>query len=165
MKIRCTLSTIDKAIAELDKYEKSLKQKNQQMLDKIADAGVSEAQYRFMYAEYDGDYTISVDKEMGDESTMYVTATGNAVAFIEFGTGAYYPDEHPNATEDWMRHGSWSTSAYGKGHWDAPHGWWYEVEEHVYRNTFGNPANMCMYNAAKVMRDKEVNIAREVFGT
>ena len=160
MKIRCTLATLDKAIAELDKYEKSLKPKKQQLLERVADDGVNEAQYRFMYAEYDGDYSVSVDKEMGQDA-MYVTAYGDAVAFIEFGSGAYYPDEHPNATEPWMRHGSWSLSEQGKGLWDAEHGWYYAPNMH----TYGNPANMCMYNAGKVMRERTFDIAKEVFGT
>jgi hypothetical protein len=162
-KIKCTLSTLQTAIDALDDYDRKLNQKNKRMLDEIADVGVGTAQSRFASAQYDGYYSISVDKEM-KESTVYVVANGDAVAFIEFGTGFYYPDDHPNATQAWMRHGSWSMSEHGKGHWDNENGWWYDSGDGEYVNTYGNPANMCMYNAAADMKSRAVDIAREVLG-
>lgn len=162
-KIKCTLSTLQDAIDALGDYERKLDQKNKQMLDKIADVGVNTAEYRFASAEYDGDYSVSVDKET-DESTVYVVASGDAVAFIEFGTGFYYPDDHPLATQPWMQHGSWSMSEHGKGHWDDENGWWYDSGGGKSVNTYGNPANMCMYNSAVDMKSRAVDIAKEVFG-
>jgi hypothetical protein len=161
-KIKCTLSTIQDAIDALDKYERKLQQKNRQFLDKLSDVGVKTAESGFMSAQYDGEYSITVSKQF-EESTVYVVASGEAVAFIEFGTGIYYPDEHPFATQPWMRHGSWSTSEMGKGHWDDKRGWWYDTGGGEYVNTHGNPANMSFYNAAVDMKSRARETAMEVF--
>lgn len=162
-KIKCTLSTLQDAIDALGDYERKLDQKNKQMLDKIADVGVNTAESGFMSARYDGERSITVNKQF-EGSAVYVVASGEAVAFIEFGTGASFPDEHPLSTQPWMRHGSWSTSEMGKGHWDEKRGWWYDIGDGEYANTHGNPANMCMYNAAVDMKSRAVDIAKEVFG-
>ncbi len=162
--IKCKLSTIQKAIDALDEYERKLKSKNKQMLEKIVEVGTDAVQYRFMHAKYDGEYSVQSHSEFKDDSTAYVVGTGDAIAFIEFGNGFYYPDEHPKANEAWTRHGSWSMGEYGKGHWDDENGWWYDTGGGKYVNTYGNPANMCMYNAARDMESKAVDIAKEVFG-
>lgn len=159
-KIRCTLGTIDKAIDALESYKKSLQQKQRKMLDRIADVASESTQAGFNGATYDGDYSVSVFKEFEDDATVYVVADGEAVAFIEFGTGAVFPDSHPNATEDWMQHGAWSLSPQGKGLWDSEDGWYYAHG----KKTRGNPANMCLYNAARDAESQVARIAKEVFG-
>lgn len=164
MIIKCKLSNIDKAIKALDAYEKSLDRKKQELLSRVADVGVAKAQTSFQSAQYDGDNNVTVEKSF-DASSVYVVASGNAVAFIEFGTGAMYPDIHPNQSEGWMEHGSWSMSALGKGHWNSGYGWWYEIDDGLYKHTYGNPANMCLYWTAREMERKSYEIAKEVFGT
>lgn len=162
--IRCTLATLSKAINALESYEKSLESKNQRLLHEVADAISGEASARFDAAQYDGNYSVVMKTEFYGDSRSYVVAEGDKVAFIEFGTGGKYPDIHPNATEPWMEHSSWSLGAYGKGHWDSPHGWFFESEDGKYEHTYGNPANMCLYYSVRSVERKIPDIAKEVFG-
>lgn len=163
-RIKCTLGTLGKAIDALESYQKKLKEKQRQMLEIAADSASADALNRFDTAQYDGDFSISVYKEMENAKTAFVVAEGDEVAFIEFGTGARYPDIHPNATEPWMEHGSWSLGEYGKGHWSDPQGWFYDQGDGTYKHTYGNPANMCLYYTAREIEKRIPDIAKEVFG-
>lgn len=95
-----------------------------------------------------------------------VVATGQAVLFIEFGTGILNP-EHPQSSEFGFSHGT-----YGKGKGANEKGWIYvgeqgnagqPIREGVYR-TYGNPPAKAMYYAAKDMKAEIYTIAKEVFG-
>ena len=159
--IKCTLSTLGAAINALNEYEKSLPEKNRKFLDGLSDIGVVSETNNFNQAQYDGERSIDVGKDWESESKVYVVASGESVGFIEFGSGAAYPDSHPKAEQDWMKHGSWSDSEFGKHHWKDENGWYYAHG----RKSHGNPANMCIYYAAREMERNIVKTAREVFGT
>ena len=163
-KIKCTLATLDKAIDYLDKYEKSLDKKNRKFLESLANDGADLALGNFMSAQYDGDFDVATNIEFDGNSKVYVNVIGDKVAFIEFGTGAMYPDIHPNADEEWMQHGSWSLGSHGMGHWADTSGWFYAVSDGVYNHTYGNPANMCIYYATRGLEREVVNKAKEAFG-
>lgn len=46
-KIRCTLETLDKAIAEIERYQKDLNKKVHTLMEKLAEVGIKEATVRF----------------------------------------------------------------------------------------------------------------------
>lgn len=122
------------------------------------------AEMGFAFAEYPGDNDVEVEKtetQSGDSYTIDITASGNAVTFIEFGTGVrYVANEHPLAAENGMIRGE-----YGQGRGASPKGWLYrgiagnsdaEPSTKVpgLMHTYGNPAAMAMYNAANEMERK-----------
>ena len=165
--------SLDRAIKQLQDYQKGLEEKAQTVAQRLADIGMRYAQVIFENAPYDGikDNAITVDKT---EKGYSVKASGQTVLFIEFGAGVTYPDDHPQAAEFGMVHGT-----YGKGNGAKPT-WGFYGEEpgtngrfatnadgslrepHVVL-THGNPAVMPMYNAEQEIKSNIERIVKEVF--
>lgn len=168
--ISMTLSTksIGKAIRELDRYKQSLLKKEQLLLEKLAYIGVKEASVRFTTAMYDGTNDVTVTLEKSGKGYAIV-AEGEAVAFIEFGSGVYHnPSEpYPNPRPD----GVDGIGEYGKGRGKRK-AWFYkgdagtngEIQKNGAVKTRGNPAAMPMWYASEEMRNAILQIAKEVFG-
>lgn len=170
--IRCTLSpdSIDKAIAELERYKNDLKRKCNTLARRLAEMGALKASMIYSTAVYDGtnDITISVVRR---GKGYVIKANGQSVLFVEFGAGVTYGYGHPMASELGYGAGTYP----GKGHWNNPQGWWYPTDNagdsvkvskksgQAYAHTYGNPPNMAMYNTAKDLRDEIERVAREVF--
>ena len=147
-KVSLSLSSksIENAIAELKQYEKWIQVKTKEFTEKLALIGVKEASVRFTTAMYDGinDVTVALSPTVNG---YVITASGEAVAFIEFGSGVYhnpsepYPEPRPN--------GIVGIGEYGKG-LGKRQGWVYSdgAKKHFTR---GNPAAMPMWYATKEM--------------
>ena len=168
--ISCTLDTrsINSAIKELEKYKQELLRKEQRLLEGLAMLGVKEASVRFTTAIYDGvnDVSVCLDKIANGYA---IVARGQAVAFIEFGSGVYhntgepYPNPRPAGIVGIGEYGQ------GKGKRRA---WFYkgepgsngEVQKNGVVKTRGNPAAMPMWYASEEMRKSILQLAREVFG-
>lgn len=168
--ISLTLDTksINQAMRELEKYKQSLLDKEKRLLEALANIGVREASIRFTTAMYDGVNDSSVTLEQ--TSTGYsIIANGEAVAFIEFGTGVYHntSEPYPNPRPE----GIVGIGEYGKGR-GKRRAWYYkgnagtsgEVQKNGVVKTRGNPAQMPMWCATEEMRRSILQIAREVFG-
>lgn len=155
-------ATIEAAVQELRRYAEWVESKEAELISKLAERGRRVAEVNFDFAIYDGDndVTVTVD-EAGNSAVIY--AKGQAVAFIEFGSGAAMGYGHPNAGEHGLGPGTWSTdeSLGGKGHWDDPNGWYYKHGE----KSHGNPPAMAMVAARDAMVEELTQIAKEVFGT
>lgn len=159
---------IDKAIKELTKYKQEFLTKEQKLMEGLANIGVREASIRFTTAMYDGvnDSSVTLDKTSDGYA---IVASGQAVAFIEFGTGVYhnsaepYPNPRPAGVVGIGEYGQ------GKGKRRA---WYYKGEPgtngEVLNNgvvkTRGNPAAMPMWYASEEMRRSILQVVREVFG-
>ena len=167
--VKLNSESIDRAIKELKQYERWLAEKEKQLLKRLAEIGYWEAQIRFSSAIYDGvnDVTVTMDDS---GKGCAIVAEGQAVAFIEFGTGVvnnpsgqYYPLPLPE--------GIVGIGEYGQGK-GKNRAWFYygdpgtngEVQESGVVKTRGNPANMPMWYASEEMRKSILQIAREVFG-
>jgi len=148
----------------LKNYSNQLPQKIDELLQRLAMIGATRARVDFTAAMYAGtnDVEISVDKV---KNGYRINASGQAVLFIEFGTGIINP-EHPLSPEFGFSHGT-----YGQGKGANPNGWVYvgeqgnagqPIREGVYK-TMGNPPARAMYNAATDVRKEIYNIAKEVF--
>ena len=150
--------TIKAAAQELRRYAEWLDRKETELIAKLAERGRSVASIKFSGAQYDGvnDVSVRVDNT-GSVAVIY--AEGEAVAFIEFGSGAAMGYGHPQAGEHGFGPGTWSTGESGKGHWDDPNGWYYEHG----KKSHGNPPAMAMYDAVQAMTAEITSIAREVF--
>ena len=80
---------IDRAIKELEQYKRELDKKLQRFTEGLAMLGLREASIRFTTAMYDGVNDVSV--WLNKSGNAYVIeAKGEAVAFIEFGSGVYH---------------------------------------------------------------------------
>lgn len=152
--------SIGNAVQELHKYAEWVARKESELIAKLAERGKAVASIKFASAQYDGinDVSVRVDNT-GSVAVIY--AEGEAVAFIEFGSGATMGYGHPLAGEHGFGPGTWSTGESGKGHWDNPNGWYYKHGE----KSLGNPPAMAMYDAVQTMTAEITSIAREVFGT
>ena len=137
--------------------------------DRLAQEGMEIASIKFSQAVYDGTNDVSVTVEPRGNNVRAVVATGGATLFIEFGTGVTYPDNHPEARDRNMKRGE-----YGQGH-GKQQSWGYYGEPGTNgvlkekKNggfvviTYGNPANMPMYETVKELQDRLTEIAKEVF--
>lgn len=153
-------SNVDKVLKQVRQYRDELQNKMRLFLEKLGEIGVNTANVRFSTARYDGDNDVIVDFQWLDENKLVVSATGNAVTFIEFGSGVM-ADSTDYAMQFGYGPGSWSDNEAlgGKHHWQDPKGWYYEHS----KKTIGNPPARAMYDAGKEMRNRIAEIAREVW--
>ena len=151
--------SVDAALKAVRRYKKDFKAKEQEFVRRLAEIGVRVAQTGFATADYDGvnDVVVSIEKTA---SGYAVVASGEAVGFIEFGTGIKYP-EWDNTGMEYTppKHGT-----YGKGQGANPGHWWFKQNEGARaRHTYGNPPAEAMLTARNEMIDRVTQIAREVW--
>ena len=155
-------ATINAAAEELLRYAEWIQRKEAEFIQKLAERGRNVASVKFAAAKYDGNNDVSVRVD-ATGSVAVIYAEGEAVAFIEFGSGAKEGYGHPLAGDHGLGPGTWSTNEElgGKGHWDNPNGWYYKHGE----KSHGNPPAMAMYDAVQAMTAEITAIAREVFSS
>ena len=147
-------ASASRAQRRLDEYFADLIEKANTVCERLATIGAVRASLDFSRAIYNGTNDVAVTVEPIDNGYA-IHATGNAVLFIEFGSGASYGYGHPEPE-------GYGPGTYpGKGHWDDPNGWWYGNHEHSY----GNPPAQAMYNAKRDIQAEVQRIADEVFNT
>lgn len=160
-----TVLNTDKVISQIKSYQKELQGKINKFLERLATLGAYRARVEFTSAMYAGTNDVGVSVEPTETGYM-VKASGQAVLFIEFGTGVINP-EHPQSGEFGFSHGT-----YGAGKGANEKGWVYvgeqgnagqPIRDGVY-HTYGNPPAKAMYSAAKDMRAEITAVAKEVFG-
>ena len=145
-------ASVSRAQRRLDEYYADLIEKANTVCERLATIGAVRASLDFSRAIYNGTNDVAVTVEPIDNGYA-IHATGNAVLFIEFGSGASYGYGHPEPE-------GYGPGTYpGKGHWDDPNGWWYGNHEHSY----GNPPAQAMYNAKRDIQAEVQRIADEVF--
>ena len=155
-------ATINAAAEELLRYAEWIQRKEAEFVQKLAERGRNVASVKFAAAKYDGNNDVSVRVD-STGSVAVIYAEGEAVAFIEFGSGAKEGYGHPLAGDYGLGPGTWSTNEElgGKGHWDDPNGWYYKHGE----KSHGNPPAMAMYDAVQAMTAEITAIAQEVFSS
>lgn len=170
MKIKTGLGTLQSAIEELEAYKEKLEAKTRLFSERLAEIGVSIAAARFKTAQYDGENDVVVESPYWQGNKLIVASKGNAVTFIEFGTGIRYAEIHPKAAEMGATRGGYGK---GKGNRNA---WVYYgapgTHGRIIRElsdgtpvvmTHGNPPAKAMYESSKAMRASLVRLAKEVF--
>ena len=145
-------ASVSRATRSLEEYAADLIEKANTVCERLATIGAVRASLDFSRAIYNGTNDVEVTVEPIDNGYA-IHARGNAVLFIEFGSGAAYGYGHPEPE-------GYGPGTYpGKGHWDDPNGWWYGNHEHSY----GNPPAQAMYNAKRDIQAEVQRIADEVF--
>jgi hypothetical protein len=133
--------------------------KEKEFVRRLAEIGGRVAQSGFSTADYDGvnDVVVSLAQTSNGYS---VVASGEAVGFIEFGTGVKHP-EWDNTDMDYTppKHGT-----YGKGQGANPGHWWFKQSDGARaRHTYGNHPAEAMRTARDEMVERVTQIAREVW--
>lgn len=153
--------SIDRAIKNLEEYEKDLDRKAEELCERLAQMGALYAEWNFGGVLYAGDTDYSISVERIDANTYAILASGKTVLLMEFGAGVRHGYGHPLAEQFGMGPGTYPDA---KGHWDDPQGWWFG-EKGNWTHTYGNSPGMPMYNAAKDLRKEILEVAQEVFKT
>ena len=151
--------SISEAIKQIKQYKRDFEAKEKEFVRRLAELGVSVASTGFSMADYDGVNDVQVTMTQSGGSAV-VTAFGEAVGFIEFGTGVKYPEWDASGMEyPPPKHGT-----YGKGRGKNPHGWYFKQNDGATaRHTYGNQPAEAMRTARDVMVERVIQIAREVW--
>lgn len=170
IRVELNSDSIGQAIQELKRYRKWLLEKTTEFVRVLGEEGMQIASLKFAEATYDGTNDVSCSIEERDGNRVAVVAIGSAVLFIEFGTGITYPDDHPEAAANGMIRGE-----YGHKLGRLEKGWRYEGDpgsngeiitegKHAGEvHTYGNPANMSMYQTVRELEQRFEEIARRVY--
>ena len=150
--VELSTASCNKALKELEKYQKQIKPKMLEVCKRLAEIGAQEANAHLKLANGNDDARISTEPMDGGYKLVM---SGADVYFIEFGTGSYVEPHYQTSVPVFA--GSWSmehSQKYAKQGW-----WWYGGEPLV-----GTEAYMPMYYAEKKMREEMPRIVKEVFG-
>ena len=166
IKIKLEESSIDAAIKALAEYKKKLKVKKQRLIEELAYVGLSKAAVTFSSADYDGLNDVEVTVEKISENKVAIVARGNAVAFIEFGTGVFNP-EHPLADDLGMKHGTYGQGKGNRKAWvyygvKGKNGISISEDREGTDLTYGNPPALAMYYAEQEVLNKIREVAVKV---
>lgn len=154
--------SILKANRYIQEKKASFKEKETQLLERLAFMGATRVSIRFSQAIY-GDASDVVVSTIVYDNQAVIKAQGEDVCFIEFGSGAKYGYGYPEVEKLGFGPSTWSLGPEGKKHWDDEKGWWYTGKDGRGHHSYGNPPAMAMYKT-KVELAEEINtIAREVF--
>ena len=150
--------SINTAIKQLKQYKKDFLAKEELFVKRLAEIGLSVASTGFALADYDGINDVQVTMTQSGTKAV-ITAQGETVGFIEFGTGIRHPEwDNTGMVYTPPKHGT-----YGKGHGARPHGWYFKQGEGVVQHTYGNVPAEAMRTARDEMIEKVTQIAREVW--
>ena len=172
--ITVDIGEISKAIAEIERYKREMDGKVRTLLERIAAEGIDVSSAIYKTAAYDGVNDVAVNgPEWIDAHTLAISATGQAVTFIEFGAGKLRYGSHP-----WRDDLGFKAGGYGKGQGAMiDHNFWVykgssgdaraggiEIRPGIIK-TQGNTPSRAMYEGEKAMRRRIKAIAKEVFAT
>ena len=171
--------SIDSAIAKLKRIASGeIESLVKEIVEELAKAGADIARVNFAGAEYAGTHTENISFKISDngkKATVY--ADGDAVLFIEFGTGIY--KSVPAGEYDEIVSGSVvDHGEYKRKQGANPWGWFYTGSpgpnhpsdtQVAYGkpntvHTYGNDANSSMYNARLELEKQYEGIVRKVWG-
>ena len=153
--LELSVDSCNKALKELQKYEKEIKPKLDEVCKRLAEIGRDEViSIVNSVRQQDGNFVERVDA-VPIENGYKIVMEGEDVYFIEFGTGdGVSPHYDTSVPVAW---GTWSAE-HEQMLWNK--GFWYY--HHVRYE--GTPAYMPMYYAEKKMRESVKQVMREVFG-
>lgn len=171
MKIAVELSeaSVQEAINRVEAYRKRMDERAKELCNRLGMLGAEVLRVTYTGALYAGDNDIEISVDF-DDNTAILRADGQAVGFIEFGTGVNYPMGEYGDKLGVPPHGS-----YGKRRGATGRTWTYygsqgtsgtpvKSKPGLYRTDGNGPAN-AFPAAMREMRAEIVRIAREVFSS
>ena len=160
---------INKAIREVEIFKGNFQQKVDKYRRRMAAEMARMASSKFSSATMEHTVSgttrkpnvqVNVD-ERGFVSV--VVANGEDAVWCEFGAGVYYNGSVGSSPNPYGSGLGFTIGSYGKGYGKGK-AWGYYDETGELVITRGTPATMPMYNAAKEVTKRAIEIAREVFG-
>ena len=157
---RLSEKSIQAAIKELEAYRKRIEESPREIVQELADLGVSEIDAN-LPSEIDGNERGTVTATVTDtETTAHGTVNhqGSQVSYIEFGTGVLGRNNpYEKAAELGIEYLKGS-----KIHLDSPNPWWAYQKNGKFYVTHGIPPQNQVLNAAKTMRTQLKEIVQKV---
>lgn len=156
MQITLELSSrsCDKALKQLERYEKRVRPKMDEVCKRLAMLGRDEAQRFFDMAENGNTGTIVTIQKI--ENGWSIVASGEKVYFVEFGTGDAVTNEHGFSVSVPVYPGSFSEE---NGQQYSVYGYWFYGGELLTETPIYAP----MYHADRKIRENVQQVFREVF--
>ena len=154
--------SIDAAVKQLEKYKKDFLEKEAAFIRRLKELGVSVASAGFATADYDGVNDVLIAETQSRNRAM-VIAYGEAVGFIEFGTGVRNPEWVDDKNVSGKPYKPPKHGTYGKGKGANPKGWWFSTSPGSAQRTYGNPPAEAMLEARNTMVEQIITIAQEVW--
>lgn len=158
---------VDHLIKQIEEYKENLHRKQTEFVEKLAELGIPIINENVAASEGDSSKDVSTYiavAEQGNTSTAYLVVNGQDIVFIEFGAGVHYntpvgESPHPKGEEF-----GYTIGSYGQGH-GAQDEWRYRDYMGTWVYTHGTQATMPVYKSALEMRQKVLEVARQVFGS
>ena len=158
-------SGIRRAIKELKAYQKKIEAKNKIFLEELAKIGIASAKATYssgkIYDQKDIPMVIETPTWIND-NTLVISAVGDSVAFVEFGSGIYFNGEVGKSPNPLGEELGLTIGSYGKGKGANDH-WYYKGTDGKGHYTNGQPCVPAMYLAGQDMRECISEIAKRVF--
>ena len=152
--IQLSADSCQRALKQLQQYERQIKPKLDEICKRLAEIGAQEAQRFFDMAEDGNGGTTVTTKKI--ENGWSIVAEGESVYFVEFGTGDAVTTAHGFSVSVPVYSGSYSEQHAQKY---STYGYWYYGGERLTETPIYAP----MYHAEKKMREEAPRIVREVF--
>ena len=153
--LELSAESCNRAVKELEKYQKEIKPKMDEVCKRLAEIGRDEAISVVNGIRLSDGNSVERIEAVQIDNGWKIVMSGEDVYFIEFGTGdGVTPHYDTNVPVAW---GTWSAE-HDQILWKQ--GFWYFNKV---RYT-GTPAYMPMYYAEKRMREEMPRIVKEVFG-
>ena len=172
------VKSISAAIAEVQRLRESIDTGAKKLVDKLAEDAVKTATEEYETAEYAGEKDVNVASVKTAPLKATVSATGDSVLFIEFGTGINKSDS-PEARADLKSGNVVGHGQYGHHLGRLKTGWRYtgsigsphpadtyaitEGDHAGMIQTKGNDAKPALYMAKKHANNKFPELVKEVF--
>jgi hypothetical protein len=167
-----SVSSIQNAIKELEKYKADLNRKCEEFCRRLAELGKATAEIGVNESPLGKYVTITTDiqpEKTGCKAMLIATGVtqhtdygdANMLLMIEFGAGIHYnPVDNPKAGEFGFGVGTFPGQTHA-----FEDGWWYPDDNGEWHYTHGTKATMPMYSASTEMLLNIRKIAREVFNS
>lgn len=160
--MKMVVSGLDGTIAKIELSQSRYDEKKDEFLKRLAEAGAERARVEFndnWTSRISNDSPVTVEV-IQSENGFDIVASGEQVAFIEFGAGVFY-----NGAESYK--GTRPPEVKGIGEYGQGKGkndaWGYYDANGKLVITRGNPPANAMYYASEEIRRVLVRIAEEVF--
>lgn len=151
--VELSVDSCQKAIKELERYEREIKPKLDEVCRRLAEIGAQEAMANLKHVHGNDDATILPVVPI--ENGYKIVMQGKDVYFVEFGTGDMV-DPHYSNVSVLVAPGSWSET-HAKQY--MTYGFWYYKGEQLE----GTEAQKPMYYAEKAIRENARRVKDEVF--
>lgn len=166
VKVKLSAKGLRDAQDALAKYQAELQSKAEKFVSALGKKGLAVAEIRFANAKYAGKNDVKCDiKEDGTKCT--IIAKGNAVAFIEFGTGVTHPPYGGTLPDGIGEHGTYGQEKGAHKRWyyygEAGNAGVPVADKKGLNYTSGNDAAMAMWGAVEEMAAQVESTWKEVW--